>query len=272
MTVTAQVQQQAASQKLNPKYLTVSKTTVQPLKATPTSKRPRTEHGRDTNTTRKPAYLTNKLKQAYRTTKKTGIVLTTPHDITGHDKDKTNRDAWIAPAVATNEGDPRALQGDSTTNLLRKIILEDDIVVRGHVTKNTTGQPQFLEKIDRKMAMISPQHKSEGVFHARQHRAELDGGLVKTPTVAVPYAMTDDPSKTRESGWDLDGLLVANEDLRSGWATKLGKSMVNQLLVPRHQAFRKGTFNEQMQQRLGPATVTQRIDVDVKAKKTICGG
>ena len=25
-------------------------------------------------------------------------------------KDKTNIDAWITPAVATNEGDPRALQ------------------------------------------------------------------------------------------------------------------------------------------------------------------
>ena len=38
------------------------------------------------------------------------MVLTTPDDITRHDKDNTNIDAWITPAVATNEGDPWALQ------------------------------------------------------------------------------------------------------------------------------------------------------------------
>ena len=42
---------------------------------------------------------------------KTDIILTTAYNITRHDdRDNTNINAWIAPAVATNQGDPRAHQ------------------------------------------------------------------------------------------------------------------------------------------------------------------
>ena len=49
---------------------------------------------------------------------KTDIVITTPHNITRHDKDETNIEAWSAPAVATNQGDPRVHQ--ATKNRTRQ--------------------------------------------------------------------------------------------------------------------------------------------------------
>ena len=98
VTIAAQVLQRAASQKLNLKYLTPSKTAVQPLKATPASQRPRTEYGQDMDTTHRPAYLTNKLmKHAGQHKNRYGT-----HDTTRHNKDDTNVNAWMAPAVATN--------------------------------------------------------------------------------------------------------------------------------------------------------------------------
>ena len=93
--------------------MTSSKTAVQPLKATPASRRPRTEQY--TDTTHRPTCRTNKLiKHAGQRKTKQGDY--TPDNIPRDDKDKIR--AWIPPAVTTNEGDPRVHQ--ATKNITRQ--------------------------------------------------------------------------------------------------------------------------------------------------------
>ena len=101
------------------------------------------------------------------------MVLTTPDNITRHDKDK--REAWITPAVATNEADTRVHQAtkkrtrqnedDTNRNVwntpsntkgykLLVLLREDDDVLVGHVAEDSSSQPRLDEEITKTMALL----------------------------------------------------------------------------------------------------------------------